>query len=176
LTREIAIKLIYLGGAKMAVSIFEDKAVIPDDNIVKETLAGSFQLWDDLQNYVQENYPGVKGEWKHYGKSSGWVFKLLSKKRSLFFFIPRNESFRLRFGISEKVAPCIETADLPDMIKEAVKIATPYTEGRSIDIDFYCNEAKVMAYVKDRQLVDVGTIDGSQLGLAKTLVQLTNQI
>ena len=56
----------------------------------------------------------------------------------------------------------------------AVSIATPYTEGRSIDIDFYCNEAKVMAYVKDRQLVDVGSIDGEQLELAKTLVKLTN--
>jgi len=33
-----------------------------------------------------------------------------------------------------------------------------------------------MAYVKDRQLVDVGSIDGEQHELAKTMVQLTNQI
>ena len=160
----------------MAVSIFDDKAAMPDDNMVADALAKTFPLWIGLKNYVQENYPSVNGEWKHYGKSSGWVFKLLSKKRNILFFIPKNECFRLRFGISEKVAPCVETADLPDVIKEAVRIATPYTEGRSVDLDFYINEVKVMAYVKDRQLVDVGSIDGEQLELAKTLVQITNQM
>jgi len=160
----------------MAVSIFEDKSIMPDDSMVADVLAESYPLWIGLRDFVDENYPSIKSEWKHYGKSSGWVLKLLSKKRNLLFFIPKADSFRLRFGISEKVAPCIETADLPDEIKEAVRVATPYTEGRSIDIDFYCNKANVMAYVKDRQLVDVGSIDGEQLELAKTLVQITNQI
>jgi len=160
----------------MAVSIFEDKSIMPDDNMVADVLAGSYPLWIGLQDFVNENYPNVKDEWKHYGKSSGWVCKLLSKKKNLLFFIPKEECFRLRFGINEKVFPSVETADLPDIVKEAVRIATPYTEGRSIDIDFYNNKAKVMAYVKDRQLVDVGSIDGEQLELAKSLVQITNQI
>ena len=155
----------------MAVSIFEDKSAIPDDNMVAGALAGSYPLWVELQNYVQENYPKVTGEWKHYGKSSGWVFKLLSKKRSLLFFIPKSRCFRLRFGISEKAAPCIETADLPDEIKEAVRVATPYTEGRSIDLDIGADDVKVMAYVKDRQLVDVGIINGNHLETVKTLIQ-----
>jgi len=143
---------------------------------VKEIIALSYTIWEELKSHVCETFPNVSVDWKHYGKSSGWVCKLLSKKKNLLFFIPRSGCFRLRFGISEKVAPNIETADLPDEIKEAVRIATPYTEGRSIDIDFYYNEARVMAYVKDRQLVDVGSIDGKQLELAKSLVQITNQI
>jgi len=159
----------------MAVSIFEDKSIIPDGSMVADALSGSYPLWIGLRDFIMENYPNVKDEWKHYGKSSGWVLKLLCKKRSLIFFIPKSECFRLRFGISEKVAPCIESADLPEEVKEAVRIATPYTEGRSIDIDFYKNEAKVMSYVKDRQLVDVGSIEGEQLELAKSMVQITNQ-
>jgi len=158
----------------MAVSIFEDKSVVPDDDLVASALAGSYPLWVDLQKFVKDNYPNVAAEWKFYGKSSGWVCKLLSKKKNLLFFIPKDGCFRLRFGISEKVAPSIESADIPDIIKEAVRIATPYTEGRSVDLDFYANDVKVMAYVKDRQLVDVGSIAGEQLELAKTLVQLTN--
>jgi len=160
----------------MAVSVFYDKAVMPDDSMVADALAESFPLWSGLQGYIKENYPNAKGEWKHYGKSSGWVFKLLNKKRSLFFFIPKDGCFRLRFGISEKIVPCIESADLPDIIKEAVRVATPYTEGRSIDVDFYSSEVKVMAYVKDRQLVDVGIIKETHLELATALVQITNQI
>jgi len=159
----------------MAVSVFEDKSIMPDDSMVADALAESFPLWVGIRDFVNENYPSINAEWKHYGKSSGWVLKLLSKKRNLLFFIPKAECFRLRFGINEKVASCVEAADLPDEVKEAVRIATPYTEGRSIDIDFYCYEAKVMAYVKDRQLVDVGSINGEQLDLAKSLVQITNQ-
>jgi len=160
----------------MSVSFFDDKSVIPDDNMVADALAESFPLWVDLRSFIQNNYPNVNGEWKHYGKSSGWVFKLLSKKRNLLFFIPKDKCFRLRFGISEKVRPSVEIADLPEIIKEAVSIATPYTEGRSIDLDFYFKEVKIMAYVKDRQLVDVGSFNGDQLELAKKLVQITNQI
>jgi len=158
----------------MAVSVFDNKVVTPDDGMISNALAEAYPLWVELQNYAKENYPSVTGEWKHYGKSSGWVFKLLSKKRNLLFFIPRNGCFRLRFGVSEKVAPCIEDADLPDEVKEAVRIATPYTEGRSIDLDLSANNVSVMAYVKDRQLVDVGTIDGEQLELIKRLIQITN--
>ena len=157
----------------MAISFFDSNDVIPDENMVEDALADSLPLWVELQDYVLENYPDVTGEWKFYGKSSGWVFKLLSKKRNLLFFTPKEGCFRLRFGISEKAAACIESADLPDEIKEAVRIATPYAEGRSIDLDMYPAEVKVMAYVKDRKLVDVGTVCGYQPELAKTLVQIT---
>ena len=159
----------------MAVSFFDEKALTPTDEMVADVLAESYSLWAELLNYVHENYPGITSEWKHYGKSSGWVFKLLSKKRTLLFFIPKDGCFRLRFGISEKVAPFIEIADLPDEIKEAVRIAAPYTEGRSIDIDISPDEVKVMAYVKDRRLVDVGTIYGEQQESVKTLIQTINQ-
>ena len=159
----------------MAISLFDDKAVKPDNSMIADALADSLPIWAALQNYIHENYPNATGEWKHYGKSSGWVFKLLSKKRNLLFFIPKKDCFRLRFGIGEKAMPCIEAADLPDEIKEAVRIATPYTEGRSIDLDIGTDEIKVMAYVKDRQLVEVGTISGEQLNTAKTLIQITNQ-
>ena len=157
----------------MAISYFDSKAVIPDENMVADALADSLPLWVELQDHVRANYPDVTGEWKFYGKSSGWVFKLLSKKRSLLFFIPKDRCFRLRFGISEKATACIEDADLPDEIKEAVRTATPYAEGRSIDLDISADEVKVMAYVQDRRLVDVGTVNGNHPELAKTLVQIT---
>ena len=160
----------------MAVSIFDNKAVTPDNSMVADALGESHSMWVELQDHVREKYPVVTGVWKHYGKSSGWVFKLLSKKRTLLFFIPQKGYFRLRFGVSEKAAADIETADLPDEIKEAVRTATPYTEGRSIDLNISHSEVKVTAYVKDRRMVDIGTINGKQLELLITLIQITNQI
>jgi len=156
----------------MAISIFDNKAVIPTDDMVAAALAESFVIWNELQSHMRESYPDVTSEWKHYGKASGWVLKLFSKKRNLLFFIPKDGCFRLRFGASEKAVPHIEAADLPDEVKEAVRIATPYVEGRSFDLDISSGDMKVMAYMKDRKLVDVGLVHGRQIETAKTLVQI----
>jgi len=124
----------------MAVSFFDDKAITPDDCMVTQALAGAQPWWDELQKHIQENYPSVTGEWKHYGKASGWTLRLLSKKRNLLFFIPQDGAFRLRIVLGEKAAACAEAAELPDEIKEAIRTATPYAEGRSIDIDISSHE------------------------------------
>ena len=119
----------------MAVSIFDNKAVVPDDNMVADALADALPLWNELQNHVRENYPNISGEWKHYGKASGWVFKTISKKRNLFFSIPLNGCFRLNFVFGDKAVACIEAADLPEELKDEIRNATPYVEGRGISLD-----------------------------------------
>ena len=124
----------------MAISIFDSKSVKPDENMVADVLADALTLWDELQNHVQENYPNISGEWKHYGKASGWVYKLISKKRNLFFFVPQNGCFRLNFVFGEKAVACIEAADLPEVIKEEIRNATPYVEGRGIALDINSHE------------------------------------
>jgi len=133
--KRIKIMLTREGGFPMAVSFFDSKAVVPDDNMVADVLGDLLPLWDELQNHVRENYPNISGEWKHYGKASGWVFKLLSKKRNLFFFVPQNGCFRLNFVFGDKAVACIEAADLPEEIKEEIRNAKPYVEGRGIAID-----------------------------------------
>ena len=89
-----------------------------------------------MRVHVEDNYPVVSGEWKHYGKAARWSYKLLSKKRNLLFLVPMTGCFRLRIVLGEKAVTCVDADDkLPDEIKESVRAATPYTEGRSIDID-----------------------------------------
>jgi len=118
------------------LSAFGDKSVMPDDNMVSNLLGGAASIWDELRTHVEDNYPNISGQWKHYGKAAGWTYKLISKKRNMLFFVPRVDSFRLRLVFGEKACGCIDTDDgLPEEIKEAIRTATPYTEGRSIDID-----------------------------------------
>ncbi len=119
----------------MAVSILDDKAMVPDRGIVASVLTDAYSLWDELVTHVKATYPSVVEEWKHYGKAFGWTFKLLSKKRNLLFLVPLKGSFRVRFVLGEKAAACAEAASLPEEIKQAIRAATPHTEGRSIDIE-----------------------------------------
>ena len=118
------------------LSAFDNKGIIPDDDMVSIALGGTATIWEELRAGVQDSYPDVQGEWKHYGKAAGWTYKLISKKRNLLFFVPKNDCFRLRIVLGEKACAFAETDnELPDEIKQAIREATPYTEGRSIDID-----------------------------------------
>ena len=118
------------------VSVFDNKEMMPNDGMVSAALGNAAIIWDELRTHVAENYPDVTGEWKHYGKAAGWTYKLLSKKRNLIFFIPKTDCFRLRIVLGEKACICVEADnELPNEIKEAIRAAAPYAEGRSIDID-----------------------------------------
>ena len=118
------------------LSAFDDKSIMPSDDMVSTVLGTASSIWDDLRAYVHSNYPVVTGEWKHYGKAAGWTYKLISKKRNLLFFVPMAGCFRLRMVFGEKAFACVEAdGDLPIDMKEALRAATPYTEGRSLDID-----------------------------------------
>jgi len=124
----------------MAVSVFDDKSIIPNNDMVSAVLKDTSPIWDELHNYVKEEFPNITGEWKHYGKTSGWAYKLISKKRNLLFFIPQDGCFRVRIVLGEKAAAFTATANLSEEIKAAVQSATPYAEGRSIDIDINSRE------------------------------------
>ena len=117
------------------LSVFEDKNIIPDDNMVSDALGNSASIWDELRTHVEDTYPSIAGEWKHYGKAAGWTYKLISNKRNLLFFIPRNGSFRIRIVLGEKASVQAQAAPLPDEIKAVISSAKAYAEGRSIDMD-----------------------------------------
>ena len=124
-----------------SISAFSDKNTMPDETMVIAVLGPTAPLWHQLQKKLSQLYPEVKGEWKHYGKVAGWTYKLLSDKRNLLFFIPRDQSFRLRLVFGEKASSLIlKEPAIPVIIKEALKAATAYAEGRSIDIDITDDE------------------------------------
>ena len=119
----------------MSVSVFNEKAFAPDDELVAAVLADAQPLWEELERHIREEYPDITKEWKYYGKASGWTAKLVSKKRNLLFFIPQHGYFRVRIVLGEKAAACTEITDLPDDVKETIRLAMVYAEGRSVDID-----------------------------------------
>ena len=118
------------------LSVFGDKSAVPSDETVSDVLGAASSIWGDLRTHVQDNYPNITGEWKHYGKAAGWTYKLISKKRNLLFFVPMTDCFRVRIVLGEKASACVEAdSELPSAIKKALRAATPYAEGRSLDID-----------------------------------------
>jgi len=119
----------------MAVSIFEDKAIMPDDKMLAGVLGKSNRLWQEIKKNLKAEYGELIKEWKFYGQKSGWILKTLRKKRNLFFFIPLEGSFHVSFVFGEKAVAAVEKSGLPNGLITELKNARKYAEGRGLRID-----------------------------------------
>jgi hypothetical protein len=81
----------------MAVSIFDDKSKKPDEKTLKNSSADTWAVWQTIDEHLHEEYGDISSEWKHYGKKSGWVLKVVRKKRTVFYLIPQKGHFDLSF-------------------------------------------------------------------------------
>jgi len=119
----------------MATSIFDVKEQIPDDNNIAEVLGSAKKLWDTLKTHIFENYKGVKDEWKFYSKKSGWTLVFKKKSRTLLYFIPCKEYFKVFFVFGENAINASKISLLPEQILKRIFEATTYVEGTSFDVD-----------------------------------------
>jgi hypothetical protein len=119
----------------MAASFFTDKVIIPDDAQFAVAIGSTLALFESIRNFICKNYGDTTTEWKFYGPKSGWVLKILQKKKNLFFVIPCNGYFKVAFTFGEGAFERMMVSDLPDCIKEQWKEATNHTEGRTVQFD-----------------------------------------
>ena len=119
----------------MAVSIFDDKSILPDDNKLDEVLKETRPFWIALENHLKQTHGSISPEWKFYGQKYGWQLKMLKKKRNLCFLIPMEGYFRVVFVFGDKAVVEVENSDLPEYIIDTLKNARKYMEGRGIQIE-----------------------------------------
>ena len=119
----------------MTPSKFKDKAIIPNEEMIMDATAGTYPLWTDFLKNVQSGYPEVKGEWKHYGKSAGWSFQVKSRKRTLFYFVPSEDSFDMVFILGDKAVAEAEGSQLPKDVVEELLSTKRYAEGRFVAVN-----------------------------------------
>ncbi|MCK4943987.1 MAG: DUF3788 domain-containing protein [Candidatus Aminicenantes bacterium] len=119
----------------MSASIFDDKSIEPNEKMLSEVLGNTYKLWQEIQKHLQSEYGDLVEEWKYYGQKSGWLKKTLKKKRNLFFFTPFKNYFRITFVFGARAVAEVEKSDLPESIKETLKNARKYAEGRGLSIE-----------------------------------------
>lgn len=113
-------------------SVFIDKSVKPDNQMLAHTLGTSYKLWDKIKTALATNYGGLNEDWKFYGQKIGWTLKLLYKKRNLFFLTPYENYFQIGFVFGDKAVSVIEKSDLPVRIIDEIRSAKKYAEGRGL--------------------------------------------
>ncbi len=116
------------------ISIFQDKATIPTEENLIESLGNAYELWKHVQDIVMDLYPAGFAEWNYPGKKYGWSFRIKDKKRAIIYFLPRDKYFKLAFVFGQKATDLIMDSDISTAIKEELEQAKKYAEGRGIRI------------------------------------------
>jgi hypothetical protein len=119
----------------MSASIYTEKLVEPDDKMLNYDLAETKSYLDRIAEFIESEYGDFKPEWKFYNKKSGWILKMLSKRRNVLFVVPCDKYFRVAFTFGEKASDLIFNSELPDFIKKELFEAKKHAEGRTIQTE-----------------------------------------
>ena len=119
----------------MSLSIFGEKAVVPNEKMLVKALAGSKAIWDDIKSHVAAICGNVSEQWKYYSKKAGWSLVIKSGERTIIYLIPLEACFKVNYVFGEKAVAAAETAGIPKSVIIQIREATPYAEGRSFMMD-----------------------------------------
>jgi len=128
----------------MDTSIFSNNAVVPDYKMLSEALGDFHKAWLEIRDYVYTLYPKAMEEWYFPGLKYGWSYRIKDKKRAIIYLLPRDKFFITAFVFGEKAVNDTLGSDISNEIKEIIKSARVYAEGRGFRI-----EIKTGAIVED---------------------------
>jgi len=119
----------------MSLSVFEEKALMPTDEMLIAVLSEARLLWDDVVSAVDELPGGVSQEWKFYSKAAGWSCVVKNGKRTILYLIPQDGFFKVNFTLGEKAVIEAQSAELPEALVSLILDAKQYMEGSSFMFD-----------------------------------------
>jgi hypothetical protein len=118
----------------MEAVILSDKNVFPADELIFSLIGDKKALWQELMKYVSENYEGSAGEWNYYNDGKSWLFKMVMKKKTLFWIGLTEKTFRVTFWFSDKAENMINTSNLQEEIKSGFATSKKYGAVRGVSI------------------------------------------
>lgn len=86
-----------------------------------------------LERFLARNRD-LKPEWKYYGAKLGWNLKLFRGKRNLCFISPHEDHWTIAFALGARAVDSALNSDLPDSVKQEIRDARKYAEGRGVRI------------------------------------------
>jgi len=115
----------------MATSIFDNKAIEPNDAMIEMALTDTMSLWNKLQSHVAENYTGLTSEWKMYSKKAGWSLVFRQAKRTIFYFVPCENHFIIAFVLGEKAVKAALESSVSQKARQEMSEADTCAMGHS---------------------------------------------
>ena len=134
--------------------VLTDKSVTPTDELIFSIIGENRIHWQQLMNGIAEQFPEAKGEWHYYNDGKNWLFKMVRKKKTLFWIGVLSDTFRITFYFGDKATPLIEDSKLDDELKEEFRNGKYYGKIRGLTIKIKksqdVNNAFILAGIKSK--------------------------
>lgn len=114
--------------------VFSDPDVKPDEKLIISKIGGKFKLWQAVITFISGNYPDMEGEWRYYNDGKQWLFKMVQKKKTIFWSSIQDGGFRITFYFGGKAEPVIVASDLSANSKQQYLNDQRYGKIRAITI------------------------------------------
>ena len=111
-----------------------DKNIIPTEELIFSVIGNNAVFWQRIMKHTADNYNETSGGWNYYNDGKQWLFKLVQKKKTIFWASLLNDTFRVTFWFGDKAGPFIDEAILPPSIKEEFRSARKYGSIRPLSI------------------------------------------
>jgi hypothetical protein len=119
----------------MALSVFNDKSRLPQDNDLAATLGSTFVFWNELKRLITSKFTPLSVEWGYASKKTGWGLRLKREKRTILYMTPREGYFMASFALGEKAVKAAHESDLPISVLKVIDSAKKYAEGRGVRLE-----------------------------------------
>ena len=107
----------------------------PDEKTLARTLGGTKVLWDELIRHVETEHAPVTHRWTASKTSALGFLRLVQKKRTILYLLPREGCFLTAFVFGEKATAAVRDSDVPAAVVTMLNAARPYAEGRGIRLE-----------------------------------------
>lgn len=95
-----------------------DPSVFPSNDLIFSILGPNRIHWLQLLEQVHLKYPDAEEVWHYYNDGKSWLFRMIRKKKTLFWIGIVPDTFRITFYFGEKSFPQIEESTLPEALKQ----------------------------------------------------------
>jgi len=107
----------------------------PTAAALARALGATQPIWDEIVAHLEATYAPVTPEWKPSRTSPLGFLRLIRKKRTILYLLPRNGHFLTAFVFGEKATAAVRNGDLPAAVVTALNAARVYAEGRGIRLE-----------------------------------------
>lgn len=104
----------------------------PSASQLADRLGKAINIWAKVIDSVSENCGAVVQVWKSSTIDFGWVCLLKQKKRTLLYMMPEDGVIRVAIVLGERAVGLALASDLNEKIKNLIREARQYAEGRGI--------------------------------------------
>ena len=106
--------------------LLTDKLIYPSDDYIFSIIGDKKVLWQAIMDHMAINYKDSSGVWNFYNDGKRWLFKMVHKKKTIFWAAILTDAFRITFYFGNKAESVIDGSDLPQAIKDEFRTAKRY--------------------------------------------------